>query len=327
MMSGVSIEKTVEKLASDLLQIAKQLQPPVNLFSLFPYRRILRAVPSENQDIEGMLRVDKKGFTILYRPSHKVRERFTIAHEIGHTFFYDVQGSPPARLSPSPFPLGDEQRICDLIASELIMPRGWLLRGMEQVDRRRERAPHPDVLMSLARTYFVSVPAMARRLVQELNVWDVVVLCAAWLPKRHDEQRASSWAWRAIWGYAPAQYKGVLFLPPFTELPRIRFQAAQEALERLLQHKTPNPEPYTEPLSRFSLGNLAKVLRSRIPDCKSYPVYTACYAREPMKLFDDSDMPLPPETKGTRQAYQVLLCIPLASQFPTSVTVPNHYSS
>jgi len=319
-MTGVLLENTIEKLVGDILQIAGQSQPPINLFSLFPHRRILRAVSSKKLGTEGLLRAEKEGFTIFYRPSYKVREKFTIAHEIGHTFFYNLQTSPPARLSPSPFPIADEQRICDLIASELLMPRNSVLRAVERLESQGRTAPQPDILMSLARTYSVSVPAVARRLVQDLNVWDAVVLCAAWLPKRLDKEKADKQTWRAIWGYAPGGYKGELFLPPFTELPRIRLEAAQQAFQRLLEHRPPNPEPYLEPPSRFSLGNLAKVLRSRAPEGETYPVYAACYAKYPLKLFDDSGIPLSIEDQGARQLYQVLLCIPLACPSPTSVT-------
>jgi hypothetical protein len=320
-MTGVSLQSSVEKLASDLLQIAGQYEPPVNLFSLFPHRRILKAVPSKKLGTEGLLRVDREGFAIIYRPCHRVRERFTIAHEIGHTFFYNLQMSPPVRLSPSPFPLADEQRICDLIASELLMPRNSVLRVVERLESEGWRVSPPEMLMSLARTYSVSVPVVVRRLVQELSIWDALVVCAVWLPKRSGKKQADSQTWRAIWGYAPAKYKGQLFLPPFTELPRIRLEAVQQAFQHLLEHRQPHREPYLEPISKFSLGNLAKVLRSRTPQAETYPVYAACYARARLKLFDNIDVPQTTEDEKVHQLYQVLLCIPLGSLPPESPAI------
>lgn len=312
-MVTVSVQNEIEKLASHLLRIGGQSEPPVRLSRLFAPRRILKVRPSRSLDTEGSLRVDKEGFTILYRPSYKVRENFTIAHEIGHTFFYNVETSPPTRLYPSPFPAVDEERICDLIASELLMPRHSVLRAIERLDSQGKREPRPEVLMSLAQTFFVSVPTMARRLVQELDVWDAIVLSAVWLPKTPDEKQTDSFTWRAIWGYAPPRYKTELFLPPFKKLPRVRFAAAQDAFQRFFQHKPPHAGPYSEPLVRFSLGNLVKFLRNRIPESSEYPVYATCYARKRPRLFDDSYTPLPTEGEEVRKPYQVLLCIPLPS--------------
>ncbi len=195
------------------------------------------------------------------------------------------------------------------------MPRNSVLRAIERLQGDNPAVPSPHVLVSFARMYSVSVPAVARRLVQDLDVWDAVVLCSAWLPRRGDKRQVGSEAWRAVWGYAPTRYKDNLFLPPFRELPRIRLQAAEQAFEQMLQHKSLLPEPYVEPISRFSLGNLAKFLRGMTSEGNTRPVYTTCYIRR-LTLFDNSDVPLPRSREDMRQQCRILLCIPL-SKMPT----------
>lgn len=312
-MITVSVKNEIEKLASHLLCIGGQSEPPVKLSYLFAPRRILGARPSRSLETDGSLCVDKGGFTILYRSSYKVREHFTIAHEIGHTFFYNIETSPPTRLYPSPFPVADEEEICNLIASELLMPHQSVLRAIERLDSQGKREPRPEILISIAGTFFVSVSTMARRLVQELDIWNAIVLSAVWLPKIPDKKQTNSPTWRAIWGYAPPRYKTELFLPPFKKLPRVRFAAAQDAFQRFLQHKPTHAGPYLEPLARFSLGNLVKFLRKRVPESNEYPVYAICYAKERPRLFNDSYVPLSTEVDEARKPYQVLLCIPLPS--------------
>lgn len=73
------------------------------------------------------------------------RTRFTIAHEIGHTFFYDLRALPPKRFgdvdSPSavlPFRYGNsklEEDFCDALASELLLPEESARAELESIVR------------------------------------------------------------------------------------------------------------------------------------------------------------------------------------------------
>lgn len=53
-----------------------------------------------------------------YDPRH--RRRFSVAHEIGHVFFYDRRSSPPRRLASQAS--RGEENFCDAFAAELLVP-------------------------------------------------------------------------------------------------------------------------------------------------------------------------------------------------------------
>lgn len=74
------------------------------------------------------------GFSVkVARSDRSTRARYTLAHEIAHTFFYDRSRTPPERLSP--YDSGRsasseirsatqlEERFCDAFAAELLFPR------------------------------------------------------------------------------------------------------------------------------------------------------------------------------------------------------------
>src|SRR5438552_8193521 len=50
---------------------------------------------------------------------HRQRSRFSIAHEIGHSFFYDRSARPPKKLTNDSV---REERFCDKFASALLVP-------------------------------------------------------------------------------------------------------------------------------------------------------------------------------------------------------------
>ena len=78
------------------------------------------------------------------------RVRFTIAHEIAHTFLFDPSTTPPTDLTDTEDPgeLDEIERICDQIAAELLLPKAIIRRiATEQSCDFMD----PDSLRKLAR--------------------------------------------------------------------------------------------------------------------------------------------------------------------------------
>ena len=76
----------------------------------------------------GELKVEDSGFVIaVNREKNKEfidnkRERFTIAHEIAHTFFYNIAETPPQRrLSPQSD--NSDEKLCNRLAAAILLPK------------------------------------------------------------------------------------------------------------------------------------------------------------------------------------------------------------
>ena len=114
---------------------------------------------------EGVLAPVSGGFRLYLqsnfanRPGVERRRRFTLAHELVHTFFYElVDGVPRPRKSS---PKGEKlERLCHLGASQILVPDGLLA---EELSRRGEVASSEAVL-ELAKAFDVSVEVVMRRL-------------------------------------------------------------------------------------------------------------------------------------------------------------------
>ncbi len=108
---------------------------------LFALKRSM--VPVNSEKLGG-------GLEVIYDPSQTVpRQRFTIAHELGHVLIERIQ--PGANQNAK-----EVERICNLIAAELLMP--------EEVFRQDSREPlTPTRIFGLARRYETSLIATAYR--------------------------------------------------------------------------------------------------------------------------------------------------------------------
>jgi hypothetical protein len=89
------------------------------------------------------------------------RARFTIAHEIAHTFGYDLRRSPPADRFDLKVPASVHslELMCNRIAGTLLLPQWWLTRRLGSGD-----GLEPRRLSALASKALVSRETLTRQL-------------------------------------------------------------------------------------------------------------------------------------------------------------------
>jgi len=136
------------------------------------------------------------GFTVsVARSDCSNRARYTLAHEIGHTFFYDLNRKPPERLTP--FSRSQtasdqvrsatrlEERFCDAFAAELLFPWEAAKLELETCTRIEDPSELLVFVEKASKRWGVSVELALRRLNQTYGVGanrDRVVSVMRWRP-------------------------------------------------------------------------------------------------------------------------------------------------
>jgi hypothetical protein len=142
----------------------RKLRNQIQLF--LDERRINRIELLSDLSCDGLIEptghVFVDGFRMLLkRSSAEPRMRFTIAHEICHTFFYELV--PEIKFVPHD-PDEQEERLCNFGAAALLIPP-------HSLKRRAAKLPVSlESLQCLAEDYTVSLPTMALRL-RALDIW------------------------------------------------------------------------------------------------------------------------------------------------------------
>ena len=170
-----------EKIASDLLQQSGQTNPPVDLdriASIWPGVKIY----IDDLEHEGyIVDLGALGAEIVIRSAdtHQ-RQRYTIAHELGHWVLWTNGLSPLHHVPTGIGPSGTEpniavERWCDKFAAALLMPRDWIIRDL----RDAKLAGLIDRVVSLPDCYAVSSAALNLRISEitplsifEIKQWD-----------------------------------------------------------------------------------------------------------------------------------------------------------
>lgn len=126
----------------------------------------------DESEISGMLVIENGIGTIGYNPKNsKQRQRFTIAHELGHFLLHNNSKSEVfvdkdfivkyrSDKQYSPFEIKQEQE-ANAFAAELLMPKKMLLSELSKKDYKS--MGEAEFIKTMAKIFEVSIPAMSFR--------------------------------------------------------------------------------------------------------------------------------------------------------------------
>ena len=117
-----------------------------------------RFVRVEEMAYAGSLTKHSDQYRITVNAVHaRGRQRFSVAHELGHTFFVPFSPATRYRVPGTAHDSGIEERLCNLFATCVLMPEDCFSNDLSA------RPLSPESVISLSDTYDVSVQAAAIR--------------------------------------------------------------------------------------------------------------------------------------------------------------------
>ena len=161
--------------AADALRtVTGQTEAPIQLEPILLYRNIYRTWFSSDSSPEATLAPRRDGFTLRLRPGlSAARSRFSQAHEVAHTFFYDIGKAPPEKLlhlSPRTKAYRKQEDICNAFASVLLLP-GDLVRQF-LLKCEAQGLSKWDISASLSTDFHVSMETAIRRLLSGFPMFE-----------------------------------------------------------------------------------------------------------------------------------------------------------
>lgn len=171
-LSITEVKRAILSAVEDMLkQIDKGI--PFDPNSIAPLRRI-KAIIETELSVDAILIPEVGGFVVkIHKALHPFKKRYAIAHEIGHTFFFNIEEDPPKRefeYQKSSYWVQEE--FACAIAREILVPQFSLLPLVEN-----ERIqPSVSALRYLSALYQVSFDVLRMRLINDVPLWDCVVL-------------------------------------------------------------------------------------------------------------------------------------------------------
>ena len=179
--------------ADNLLDEAGVTEPPVPLKMLASFQGVRAIEKADMQPSGRLIAMPRTGLALtgghiiqVNRAESTTRQNFTIAHEIAHTLLpayaahpHDVEDVHTGDYPPT----AEEEHLCDVGASALLLPERWLRPAAQQ------RPPSLASLQDIARQFKASLEATARA-VARLDVWPFALVF--WEPGWRKADRAAA---------------------------------------------------------------------------------------------------------------------------------------
>jgi len=168
--------KRIEKITVDILENYRMNKLPVPVGEI-AQKRGLKIKPYDlGTNVSGVLVIDSGIGTIGYNPTEsKVRQRFTIAHELGHyelhkqdrSLFIDKGFTALFRDQDSSKGEIKKEQEANAFAAALLMPEKLV---WKEIKKQNFDLSDEDSMKQLAKIFYVSVPAMTFR-IANLNIF------------------------------------------------------------------------------------------------------------------------------------------------------------
>lgn len=162
-----------ERAAQELLARNSVTEPPIPVFDLAGAEGVVVVrEPFDNDGMSGvLLREPNRKIIIVNAANAPVRQRFTVAHEIGHlllhrgSMYLDGRVRVNFRQGSSSMATDQEEIDANAFAAALLMPDAWTRSAFEAAVRDSKIDSEDELAEILAARFNVSAKAMHFRLI------------------------------------------------------------------------------------------------------------------------------------------------------------------
>lgn len=156
---------------------------------------------------DASIEVGAHGYVIRYRDDlPRDRMKFSLAHEIGHTYWFDLHnpGKPLSPMQSNASGAATIEHLCDFFAGALLLPRRHLEKIVSQF--AGSEIPPLHLIQSLANYFQVADQAVARRLFFQILPQKLAVIK---LKKggNHSIDPRKTGRWRMSWCAVPRELR------------------------------------------------------------------------------------------------------------------------
>lgn len=170
--------KNPERIAESLLEEYNITEYPIDIKKLIKKAGLQLIEMKLPADVSGVLEVNKSEYTVFVHKDHHIhRQRFTMAHELGHFLIHHPKSTHIDRKSffrspSSTETLNYEEIEANRFAASILMPKKWVIDEIENFASQHGDLidSDKDLIIYLVDKFNVSYAAMAFRL-QNLEIF------------------------------------------------------------------------------------------------------------------------------------------------------------
>lgn len=171
------LRKTFFSIVDELLEETGQEEPEFKPELLAPKRRIKDIIEAPLSKVRALLTPEIGGFVLKIKSDmHLFQKRFSCSHEIGHTFFFNIDSDPPRKeFSYQKSRYWVEEEFSNAIAREILVPSD----SIREIVQKECPFPSISALRYLSKKYQVSDDVLRLKLINDMSLWDCIFFRAS----------------------------------------------------------------------------------------------------------------------------------------------------
>jgi len=208
--SPIEDENNIILWAEELVSKYQIESPPVDI-EMLATKVGIKEIHKADISIDGFLLPTQGGFVLtINKNSHPIRQRFTCAHEIAHTYFEpldcelrrtDNQESITQKVRDS-----ELEHLCDIAATHMLMPDKMFRQASLKLSTSIE------AISILANVFQTSIPSTAIRFVDTSRMPTILIFSQVY------DKPNSSLKLRVRWSSQKSKTSNDYFIPPFAPI-------------------------------------------------------------------------------------------------------------
>jgi hypothetical protein len=201
--NGIPLQEWIEIIGNKLYNESKGDSSHVILENYFPFTKVKSCNHNAELSVHARLINNNTSFTIElkdYGGRNDTRlQRFFIAHELAHTFFYNTQRNP--FIDYRFFPAGSKEIefLCNRISRSILMPNVLLYNKLNKIASPYDDNFSLDAINKLCSTFRVPYNVLLNRVIFDTGFWNCL-----FLRFRNYETEENNWKLRER--YLPSIY-------------------------------------------------------------------------------------------------------------------------
>lgn len=178
--NGIPLQEWIEYLGNNLYSQSQQTLQLVDLEKYYPLTKISKCVYNHKLLLNARLISNPTDFIIElkdYGERNDMRlQRYFIAHEIAHTFFFNTKSNPIRDYKFFPYGSKEIEFICNRIARAILMPNIVLNNKIHKLSSIHDDSFSLESIIKLCKSFRVPYNVLLNRIIADTALWNCLFM-------------------------------------------------------------------------------------------------------------------------------------------------------
>lgn len=178
--NGIPLQEWIEYIGNNLYSQSRQTLQLVDLEKYYPLTKVSKCVYNQELLLNARLISNPTDFIIELKDygerNDMRRQRYFIAHEIAHTFFFNTKSNPIRDYKFFPYGSKEIEFLCNRMARAILMPNMVLDNKIHKLPSIHDDSFSLESIKKLCNSFRVPYNVLLNRIISDTSLWNCLFM-------------------------------------------------------------------------------------------------------------------------------------------------------